>query len=80
MALSYAKKYARRKLTKRLIRAVPWLGGVFALAALGAAIRQKGLLNGALHTALDTVPVIGTAKNLAEAARGRDFFPDLRKS
>jgi hypothetical protein len=31
-----------------------------------------------MHTALDFVPFVGTAKNLVEAGRGRDFFPDKR--
>ena len=76
----YLKQYARRKLTKRLIRAVPWVGGFIALATVGRAIRDKGLLKGSLNTALDAIPYVGGVKNLAEAARGRDFLPDLRKT
>ena len=80
---SFVKRYAGRKLTKRLIRAVPWVGGVVALATIGQAIRQKGLLKGSLHSALDAIPYVGGAKSLAEAMRGRDFLPDrldLRKT
>jgi hypothetical protein len=80
---SYVKEYARRKLTTRLIRAVPWIGGVIALATLGKAIRAKGLVRGSLHSALDAIPFVGGAKNVAEALRGRDFLPDrpnLRKT
>jgi hypothetical protein len=73
---SHVKRYARRKLTKRLVRAIPWVGTVVALATLGQAIRQKGLFKGSLHSALDAIPYVGGAKNLAEAVRGRDFFPD----
>ena len=29
-----------------------------------------------LDTALDAVPFVGAAKNLAEVVRGRDFIPD----
>jgi hypothetical protein len=77
MALKvYAKRYARRKLTRHLIRALPWVGSVVALVTLGQAIREKGLLNGSLHSALDAIPYVGGAKNLAEAFRGRDFLPD----
>jgi hypothetical protein len=72
----YLKRYARRKLTKRLIRAVPWVGGVVALATLGETIRDKGLVKGTLNAALDAIPFLGGAKNLAEAVRGRDFLPD----
>ena len=69
-------QYARRKVTRRLIRAVPWIGGLLALATLGSAIRRKGLLGGSLDTALDMMPFVGSAKNLAEAGRGRDFIRD----
>ena len=31
---------------------------------------------GGLDTALNAVPFVGTAKNVFEVARGRDFFPD----
>jgi len=37
-------------------------------------------LKGSLNTALDAIPYVGGVKNLAEAARGRDFLPDLRKT
>jgi len=70
-------RYAGRKLTRRLTRAVPWIGGAIALLTLGSAIRRKGLVGGTVHTALDFIPFVGGAKNLAEAARGRDFIPDI---
>ena len=76
----YLKQYASRKLTKRVIRAIPWVGAVVAVATIGQAIRNKGLFKGSLHAALDAIPYVGGAKNLAEAARGRDFLPDLRKT
>jgi hypothetical protein len=76
----YLKQYARRKLTKRLVRAVPWVGAVIAVATIGRTIRDKGLFKGTIDAALDALPYIGSAKNLAEAARGRDFLPDLRKT
>ena len=69
-------QYARRKLTRRLVRSVPWVGGILALATLGSAIRRKGFLGGSLDTALDMIPFVGSAKNLAEAGRGRDFIRD----
>jgi hypothetical protein len=69
-------RYAGRKVTRHLIRAVPWLGGVIALATLGSTIRRKGLLGGSLDTALDMIPFVGGAKNLVEAGRGRDFIRD----
>jgi hypothetical protein len=71
-------QYARRRATKRLYRAMPWIGGIVALATLGAAIRRKGLVGGTVNTVLDFIPYIGGAKNLAEVARGRDFIRDRR--
>ena len=70
------RQYAARRATRKLIRAVPWLGAVVALATLGSAIRRKGFFGGALDTALDFTPLVGTAKNLAEVGRGRDFIRD----
>jgi hypothetical protein len=72
----HLKRYARRKLTKHLIRAVPWVGAVVAVATVGQMIREKGFLNGTLNAALDAIPFVGGAKNLAEVVRGRDFLPD----
>ena len=69
-------QYGQRRLTRKLSRSVPWIGGLLALATLGAAMRRKGFFKGALDTALDFTPVIGGVKNLAEVARGRDFIRD----
>ena len=70
------KQYATRKATRRLTRAVPWLGAAVALLTVGGAIRRKGWFGGALDTALDFTPVVGTLKNMAEVGRGRDFIRD----
>jgi hypothetical protein len=69
-------QYAQRRMTRRLYRAVPWIGSVIALVTLGRAMRRKGLLGGTVDTVLDFIPFVGTAKNVAEAGRGRDFIPD----
>lgn len=69
-------QYGSRRLTRRLYRSMPWLGGAIALFALGSAVRRKGLFGGTVDTALDFVPFVGGAKNLAEVARGRDFIRD----
>jgi hypothetical protein len=73
---SRIKSYAGRKIVRRLTRSIPYIGAIIALATLGSAIRRKGVVRGALHSGLDAVPFVGGAKNLAELARGRDFFPD----
>ena len=69
-------RYAGNKLARRLGRSIPWIGAAVALATLGSAVRQKGWIRGAVHTALDAIPYVGGAKNLAEMARGRDFLRD----
>ncbi len=73
-------QYGSRRLTRRLLRSVPWLGGAIALFALRGAVRRKGLWGGAADTVLDFVPFVGGAKNLAETARGRDFIGDKRST
>lgn len=69
-------QYGQRRVARRLLRAAPWLGGVIALATLGAAIRRKGAFGGVLDTALDFIPFVGGVKNAAEVVRGRDFIRD----
>jgi hypothetical protein len=69
-------QYARGRLLRRLSRSMPWVGAVVAIAAIGSTIRRKGLLGGALDTALDATPGIGAVKNACEAIRGRDFIKD----
>ena len=69
-------QFASRRATRKLTRAIPWLGAVIALMTVGAAIRRKGWVGGALDTALDFTPVVGTMKNMAEVGRGRDFIRD----
>jgi len=73
-----ARQYAARRLTRRLYRTMPWIGGLLALLTIGRAIRQKGFFGGTLDTTLDFIPFVGGAKNLAEAVRGRDFIADKR--
>lgn len=76
MAIStQLRQYATRRMTRRLMRSMPWIGGLIALATVGRAIRQKGMIGGTVDTALDFIPFVGGAKNLAEAVRGRDFIP-----
>jgi hypothetical protein len=69
-------QYAQRRVTKRLMRAVPFLGAVVALVTLGRAIRRKGLVGGSVDTALDFTPVVSGIKNAAEIVRGRDLIRD----
>jgi hypothetical protein len=73
---SHALRYAQRRLTRKLIRAMPLLGAVVAIATVGAAMRRKGVVNGAVDTALDFTPFVGFVKNAVEILRGRDLFAD----
>jgi len=68
-----AARDGQRRLTRRLSRSLPWIGGAIALFTLGAAIRQKGLIGGTLDTALNAVPFVGGVKILAQAVRGRVY-------
>jgi hypothetical protein len=69
-------QYARGRVIRRLSRSIPWIGAVVAIAAVGTAIRRKGVFGGTLDTALDATPWVGAVKNAAEAIRGRDFIKD----
>jgi hypothetical protein len=69
-------RYAGGKLARRLTRSIPYVGAAIALLTLGSAIRRKGVVRGTVHSALDAIPFVGGAKNIAEAVRGRDFLPD----
>ena len=73
-----AAQYAQRRITRKLLRAIPFLGAIVALATLGAAIRRKGLVAGSVDTALDFIPGVSGVKNAAEIVRGRDFIADRR--
>jgi hypothetical protein len=72
------RQYAGRKLTRKLSRSMPWIGAIIALATIGGTMRRKGVLGGAVDTALDMIPYVGGVKNLAEVGRGRDFIRDKR--
>jgi hypothetical protein len=77
--MTIADKVARWgaiRMSSRLRRSVPVFGTLLALAAVAATVRRKGVLGGALDTGLNAVPFVGVAKNVFEAARGRDIFPD----
>lgn len=68
--------YAGRKLARRLTRSIPYIGAIIAIATIGSAIRRKGLVRGVINAGIDAIPYLGGAKNIAEAARGRDFLAD----
>jgi hypothetical protein len=71
-----ALRYGSRRIGGHLGRAMPWIGAAIALMALASAVRRKGVLGGALDTALNVMPVVGGLKYAAERIRGRDFIRD----
>jgi Pre-toxin TG len=71
-----ALKYGKRRVTRKLLRAAPYLGGVVAAATVVGTMRRKGVVRGALDTLLDVIPFVGGAKNVVEIARGRDLIAD----
>lgn len=70
------RRYATRRATKKMTRAIPWVGAAIALVTLGSAIRRKGFFRGTMHTAMDFTPFVGALKNVAEIGLGRDLFRD----
>ena len=71
-----ALQFGKRRITRKLIRAVPYLGGIVALATLRRAVRRKGMVGGTMDTTLDFIPFVGAVKNTMEVVRGRDFIRD----
>jgi len=63
---------------KRVIKPIPIVGSVFAVALAGYEIKKKGLIAGSVHVGLDVVPVVGTVKNVLEIFTG-DLIPDKTK-
>lgn len=64
------------RMSRRMARALPLLGAAIAVVTVASTMRRKGVISGALDSALNAVPFVGAAKNVAEVVRGRDFFPD----
>ncbi len=64
----------------KFTRVLPWIGVAFAVAAVAATMRRKGVLRGGLDVALDATPFVGVVKMIAERMRGRDFISDRRLS
>lgn len=75
---THLKRYAGRRMSRRLSRTLPWIGAVVAIATVGGAIRRKGFVGGTADTALDAIPFVGGLKAVAETIRGRDFIRDKR--
>lgn len=73
---STVMQVGQRRLIKRVGRSLPWIGAAVAILGLASTVRRKGVVGGALDTALNTMPVVGSVKSFAELVRGRDFIRD----
>ena len=69
-------RWGGARLSRRLSRSVPWIGGAIAVATVVSTMRRKGFFGGMMDTGLNALPFVGAAKNTVELVRGRDFFPD----
>ena len=67
------------QIAKRLSKSVPVAGTAIALGLAGYSIKKKGFIKGVIHSGLDALPVVGTAKNVVELFTG-DLIPDKEDS
>ena len=65
------------EVTKKLLKAIPFVGPIFTVGFAGHDIKKKGIVPGGVHVALDVTPVVGTAKNVIEIFTG-DLIPDKK--
>lgn len=68
------------QLFKRGAKMLPFGGTAVAIILVGSDIRQKGVVNGVVNSAIDAIPFVGLAKNGIELVRGKDFLPDKEES
>ncbi len=64
------------QLFKRGAKMLPFGGTAVAVILVGSDIRQKGVVNGVINSAIDAIPFVGLAKNGIEIVRGKDFIAD----
>ena len=69
-------RWGGARLSRRISRSVPWIGGAIAVATVVSTMRRKGFFGGMMDTGLNALPFVGAAKHTVELVRGRDFFPD----
>lgn len=65
------------EVTKKLLKAIPFVGPIFTVGFAGHDIKKKGIVPGGVHVALDVTPIVGTAKNVIEIFTG-DLIPDKK--
>jgi len=70
--------HVSKRMSRRLGKALPWVGAAIAVLTVAETMKRKGVLRGGVDTALDALPFLGTMKYVAETVRGRDFIADRR--
>jgi hypothetical protein len=78
-ATNHLVRWGGARLSRRLSKSLPIIGGAIAVATVIGTMRRKGVISGAFDTAFNAIPFIGAAKNAVEVVRGRDFFPDRQR-
>lgn len=66
----HALRFTHKLATRKLLKAVPVLGAVFAATLAYRKVQEKGLARGAVDTALDLTPIVGRIKALTEIFTG----------
>jgi hypothetical protein len=63
------------RIAVRAAKTIPVVGAAVAVGLIGYEIKKKGLIKGAVNTALDATPILGATKNVIEIFTG-DWFSD----
>jgi hypothetical protein len=63
------------RIVRKVGKAMPVVGTAVVIGMTAYEVKKKGLLRGVVNTALDAMPLLGTAKNVIEVFTG-DWLPD----
>jgi len=63
------------RIAVRTAKTIPVVGAAVAIGLIGYQIKKKGLIKGAVNTALDATPFLGATKNAIEIVTG-DWLSD----
>ncbi|MGB7068477.1 MAG: hypothetical protein WBD22_03215 [Pyrinomonadaceae bacterium] len=65
------------QLAKRGAKMLPFGGTLVVIALVGNDVKNKGFVRGVVNSGLDSIPIVGLAKNAVELVLG-DFLPDKK--
>jgi hypothetical protein len=63
------------QIAKRVAKSLPVVGTLLTIGLVGNDIRKKGVIKGVANSAIDAIPLVGTAKGVVELFTG-DFISD----